>query len=88
MAHGCFLWVVVAAIVETAVTMYLLIRSWARWGLVWRTVTPLIFSLWIITQLYGASRFMRMARAEKRKWKNDTPSSEADEAGDKRECEL
>ncbi|KAH7242841.1 hypothetical protein B0J15DRAFT_404728 [Fusarium solani] len=88
MAHGCFLWVVVAAIVETAATMYLLIRSWARWGLVWRTVTPLIFSLWIITQLYGASRFMRMARAEKRKWKNDTPSSEADEAGDKRECEL
>ncbi|KAF9877414.1 hypothetical protein CkaCkLH20_05114 [Colletotrichum karsti] len=66
-AFGCFGWVLLGAALETSVTIYLLHRSWDRWGRVWRVVTPLIFSLWITTQLYGASRLYAMAKSERRK---------------------
>ncbi|OLN85682.1 hypothetical protein CCHL11_08259 [Colletotrichum chlorophyti] len=67
MAYGCFVWVLLGAFLETSITIFLLHRSWDRWGRVWRVVTPLIFSLWISTQLYGASRLLAMARSEQRK---------------------
>ncbi|KAF6845526.1 hypothetical protein CMUS01_00101 [Colletotrichum musicola] len=68
MVYGCFCWILLGATLELSITIYLLHRSWDRWGKVWRVVTPLIFSLWISTQLYGASRLFLMARAEQRKW--------------------
>ncbi|TEA11354.1 hypothetical protein C8034_v007531 [Colletotrichum sidae] len=67
LAYGCFGWVLLGATLETSLTIYLLHHSWDRWGRVWRVVTPLIFSLWISTQLYGASRLFAMARSEQRK---------------------
>ncbi|KAI8302294.1 hypothetical protein K4K61_008055 [Colletotrichum sp. SAR11_59] len=72
LAYGCFGWILLGAILETSITIYLLHRSWDRWGRVWRVVTPLIFSLWITTQLYGASRLFQMARSEQRKFLNGT----------------
>ncbi|KAK6207969.1 hypothetical protein QIS74_13050 [Colletotrichum tabaci] len=64
---GLCVWVVVGACTEVAVTIYLLHKSWDRWGHVWKFVTPFIFSLWIATQLYGASRLWSMSRSEWRK---------------------
>ncbi|KAL0931096.1 uncharacterized protein CTRU02_213831 [Colletotrichum truncatum] len=70
MVYGCFGWILLGATLETAITIYLLHRSWDRWGRIWRVITPLIFSLWISTQLYGASRLFLMARSEQRKCGN------------------
>ncbi|EGU80876.1 hypothetical protein RAB80_016886 [Fusarium oxysporum f. sp. vasinfectum] len=69
MAYTCCVWQVTGAITEVAVTIYLLNRSWHRWGLEWRIITPLVFSLWITTQLYGASRLYQMGRGERQKLK-------------------
>ncbi|GJC80783.1 hypothetical protein ColLi_03621 [Colletotrichum liriopes] len=70
---GLSVWVLVGASTEVAVTIYLLHKSWDRWGHVWKFVTPFIFSLWIATQLYGASRLFSMSQSERRKCKKGTP---------------
>ncbi|KAH7245489.1 hypothetical protein BKA59DRAFT_172235 [Fusarium tricinctum] len=67
LAYGCCIWAIIAAITESVVTIYLLHMSWHRWGIEWRIITPLVFSLWITTQFYGASRLYAMGRAERRK---------------------
>ncbi|KXH28049.1 hypothetical protein CNYM01_03649 [Colletotrichum nymphaeae SA-01] len=74
LTSACFVWVIVGAVSETAVTIYLLHKSWDRWGHVWRVVTPVIFTLWITTQLYGATRLFAMARSER--WKASKRSPE------------
>ncbi|EFQ36836.1 uncharacterized protein GLRG_11982, partial [Colletotrichum graminicola M1.001] len=66
---GLFVWIIVGALAEVAVTAYLLHKSWDRWGTVWKFVTPFIFSLWICTQFYGASRLYFMSQSEWRKYK-------------------
>jgi hypothetical protein len=66
MAYACCLWVLAGATVEAAVTIWLLNRSWHRWSLSFRVVLPLVFSLWISTQLYGAWRILGMARSKAR----------------------
>lgn len=66
MAYTCCIWVLLGATVETAVTIWLLNRSWQRWSLSFRVLLPLVFSLWISTQLYGASRILGMARSKAR----------------------
>ncbi|KAJ0159036.1 hypothetical protein CTA2_10417 [Colletotrichum tanaceti] len=63
---GLCVWVVVGACTEVAVTIYLLHKSWERWGTVWKFVTPFVFSLWIATQLFGASRLFLMSQSERR----------------------
>ena len=63
----CFVWVTAAATAETAVTAYMLNQSWSQWQLAWQIVTPTVFTLWIITQLYGAAIFLQLARAEGKK---------------------
>lgn len=68
MTYSCCVWVLVGATVETVVTIYLLSRSWSLWGITWRIVTPIIFSLWISTQLYGAYRLFQMAQHRRRKY--------------------
>ncbi|KAK2041998.1 hypothetical protein LZ31DRAFT_442700, partial [Colletotrichum somersetense] len=67
-AGGLFIWALVGAFTEVAVTIYLLHESWDRWGIVWKFVTPFIFSLWICTQLYGSTRLFSMSRSEWRKY--------------------
>ncbi|OBR02547.1 hypothetical protein CH63R_13773 [Colletotrichum higginsianum IMI 349063] len=69
---GLCVWVIVGACTEVAVTIYLLHKSWGRWGTVWKFVTPFVFSLWIATQLYGASRLFVMSQSERRKCNNGT----------------
>ncbi|KAH0420273.1 hypothetical protein CcaCcLH18_14096 [Colletotrichum camelliae] len=69
MTGGLCVWVVVGASTEVIVTIYLLYQSWDRWGNVWKFVTPFIFSLWISTQLYGASRLYSMSKSERQKYK-------------------
>ncbi|KAI8661068.1 hypothetical protein NCS57_01086200 [Fusarium keratoplasticum] len=66
-AYGCSCWATTAAAVEVAITIYLLHLSWDRWGAIWRIVTPIIFALWIVTQLYGAFRFFKMAQTQRSK---------------------
>lgn len=66
LAYTCCIWVILGATVETAVTIWLLNRSWHRWGLSFRVLLPLVFSLWISTQLYGAWRIRGMARSKAR----------------------
>ncbi|KAK9772068.1 hypothetical protein AB5N19_11690 [Seiridium cardinale] len=66
MACSCAVWVTTMSLGELAVTTYLLNQSWNQWELIWRVITPLIFSLWICTQLYGAKIFMGMALQERR----------------------
>ncbi|CAH0050829.1 unnamed protein product [Clonostachys solani] len=61
---GCCIWILVAATTEVVVTIYLLNRSWHRWGTVFRVITPVVFALWIATQLYGAYRLYTMGRAQ------------------------
>ncbi|KAK1975582.1 hypothetical protein LZ30DRAFT_349153 [Colletotrichum cereale] len=70
---GLCVWVLVGATAEVIVTIYLLHKSWDRWGHVWKFVTPIIFSLWIATQLYGASRLFSMSLSERRKCGKETP---------------
>ncbi|GKT46780.1 uncharacterized protein ColSpa_06961 [Colletotrichum spaethianum] len=70
---GLCVWVLVGAFSEVAVTIYLLHESWGRWGHVWKFVTPFVFSLWIATQLYGASRLFSMSQSERRKCIKGTP---------------
>ena len=62
MAYTCCVWVTLGATTETAITVWLLNRSWSRWGLSFRVLLPLVFSLWICTQFYGAFRIFGMAR--------------------------
>ncbi|KAF2010806.1 hypothetical protein BU24DRAFT_427006 [Aaosphaeria arxii CBS 175.79] len=64
MAYACCVWVMLGATTETAITIWLLKRSWSRWGLSCRILLPLVFSLWISTQLYGAYRIYCMARSK------------------------
>ena len=66
MAYACCVWVLLGATVETAVTIWLLNRSWHRWGVSFRILLPLVFSLWIFTQLYGAYRIFSMAQSKAR----------------------
>ncbi|KAK1993582.1 hypothetical protein LX36DRAFT_247193 [Colletotrichum falcatum] len=67
LSAGLCAWVLAGATAEVTVTIYLLHKSWDRWGHVWKFVTPFIFSLWIATQLYGASRLFAMSQSERRK---------------------
>ncbi|KAM0229832.1 hypothetical protein ACHAPO_009726 [Fusarium lateritium] len=76
MAFGCCIWAVVAALTETIVTIYLLHNSWAQWGIAWKIITPVVFSLWITTQLYGSTRLYSMGRAEYCKMKGKSESQE------------
>ncbi|CAI6092748.1 unnamed protein product [Clonostachys chloroleuca] len=64
LAYFCCAWVVAAATAEVSVTVFLLQKSWPLWSLAFRVVTPIIFILWITTQLYGASRLFMMGRSE------------------------
>jgi hypothetical protein len=64
MAYACCAWILLGATVETAITIWLLSRSWHLWGLSFRVLLPLVFSLWIVTQLYGAYRVFGMAQAK------------------------
>ncbi|UPL00493.1 hypothetical protein LCI18_011427 [Fusarium solani-melongenae] len=66
MSYACCVWVLLGATVETAVTIWLLQRSWDRWSLSFHIILPLVFSLWISTQLYGAGRIFGMARSKAR----------------------
>ncbi|PLB53984.1 hypothetical protein P170DRAFT_343735 [Aspergillus steynii IBT 23096] len=66
MAYACCVWVLLGATVETAVTIWLLKSSWHRWGTSCRILLPLVFSLWICTQLYGAFRIFGMAQSKAR----------------------
>ncbi|KAK2060131.1 hypothetical protein LY76DRAFT_426203 [Colletotrichum caudatum] len=67
------IWVLIGATTEVIVTIYLLHKSWDRWGHAWKFITPFIFSLWIATQLYGASRLFAMSQSERRKCPKETP---------------
>ncbi|KAK1962246.1 hypothetical protein LY78DRAFT_546516, partial [Colletotrichum sublineola] len=65
---GSCVWLIVGALTEVTVTAYLLHKSWDRWGTVWKITTPFIFSLWICTQFYAASKLFFMSRSEWRKY--------------------
>lgn len=71
LAHACCVWVLLGATVETAITIWLLKSSWGRWGLPFRILLPVLFSLWISTQLYGAYRILGMARSKSREAKGE-----------------
>ena len=62
--YGCYIWIIVSACTEVIVTAYLLKDSWGEWGPVFQVITPVVFSLWIVTQFYGAYRLFNMGRAE------------------------
>ncbi|RGP65173.1 hypothetical protein FLONG3_9327 [Fusarium longipes] len=79
LGFGCCIWAVVAATTETIVTIYLLHKSWLRWDIEWKIATPTIFTLWITTQLYGATRLYAMGRGESRKIKVQSIESESQE---------
>ncbi|KAF7522790.1 hypothetical protein G7054_g12026 [Neopestalotiopsis clavispora] len=64
-ACTCAVWVTVMALGETIVTAWLLSQSWAGWQLKWRIITPTLFTLWVCTQLYGATIFLRMAKQQR-----------------------
>ncbi|KAJ7756305.1 hypothetical protein B0H16DRAFT_697043 [Mycena metata] len=66
LAYGCYLWQASMSAAETVVTIYLLKSSWSRWVLTWRVVTPVVFTLWIATQIYGATLLLKMGNAERR----------------------
>lgn len=66
LAYACFFWVLLGALVETAITIWLLRCSWHLWGTSFRVLLSLVFSLWISTQLYGAYRILGMARSKMR----------------------
>ncbi|TDZ74827.1 hypothetical protein CTRI78_v000297 [Colletotrichum trifolii] len=66
LAYACFAWLLLGATVETSVTIYLLHASWDRWGTAWKVITPVIFSLWISTQLYASKTLFQMARSQQR----------------------
>lgn len=78
MMYACCAWVVTGATVEVAVTIYLLNASWHRWPLVWQVVIPMVFSLWIITQLYGAFRIRGMALSQRRRDGSAPSDAESD----------
>ncbi|KAJ7732437.1 hypothetical protein B0H16DRAFT_1770302 [Mycena metata] len=65
-AYSCYLWQMLMSTSETALTIYLLKVSWARWVLAWRVVTPIVFTLWIATQIYGATLLLKMGNEERR----------------------
>jgi hypothetical protein len=66
LAYACCVWVTLGATVETAITVWLLNRSWSRWGAPFRILLPLVFSLWICAQVYGAFRIFGMAKGTAR----------------------
>ncbi|KAE8423646.1 hypothetical protein BDV36DRAFT_243023 [Aspergillus pseudocaelatus] len=66
MAYACCVWILLGATVEIAVTIWLLNRSWHRWSMSFRILLPLVFSLWIVTQFYGAYRVFGMAQFKAR----------------------
>jgi hypothetical protein len=66
LAYACFVWVLLGAIIETAITIWLMNRSWHRWSLCFKVLLPAVFGLWITTQLYGATRILSMARTKQR----------------------
>ncbi|EWZ29059.1 hypothetical protein FOZG_17348 [Fusarium oxysporum Fo47] len=78
MAYVCCVWVLVGATVETAITIWLLKCSWSRWSVSFRILLPLLFSLWISTQLYGGYRIFGMARSQERRAKLDPQTSRSD----------
>ncbi|ORY60018.1 uncharacterized protein BCR38DRAFT_460001 [Pseudomassariella vexata] len=65
-AYSCYAWQASLAAAETALTIYLLNASWDRWEVKWQVITPLIFALWISTQIYGATTLLRMGHTERR----------------------
>lgn len=67
--YGLSIWIVVGASTEVAVTAYLLNRSWNEWDKVFRIVTPLVFGLWIVTQLYGGWRLYGMGKAKAKQFR-------------------
>ncbi|KJZ71112.1 hypothetical protein HIM_09466 [Hirsutella minnesotensis 3608] len=74
-AYACCAWVLLGAMVQVAVTAYLLNRSWSRWRLTWRIVVPIILSLWISTQLEVAFKLARMARFKHPRARRDIEGS-------------
>ncbi|KAJ7756258.1 hypothetical protein B0H16DRAFT_1315200 [Mycena metata] len=78
-AYSCYLWQVVLSVGETGLTIYLLKVSWARWVLAWRIVTPVVFTLWIATQIYGATLLLKMGNEERRALKSK--AAVVDDAG-------
>ncbi|KAL6400087.1 hypothetical protein AUP68_15779 [Ilyonectria robusta] len=82
LAFACSIWGAGAALIETSITIYLLKLSWEKWALVWRITTPIIFTLWITTQLYSASRLLQMGLSERSKQggKEKLPSDDGESA--------
>lgn len=64
LAYGCFGWSVGLSLAEIAVTTWLLSTTWAHWKEEWRIITPLLFTLWMAAQFYGAFRLWQMAERE------------------------
>ncbi|KAM0270844.1 hypothetical protein ACHAQH_009308 [Verticillium albo-atrum] len=62
--YFCATWAVLGAVAETVVTIYLMKASWDLWSLHWKIIIPAIFSLWIITQFWGAYRIRQMAQGQ------------------------
>lgn len=62
----CAVWIACMALFELAITIYLMHMTWDRWE-DWRIATPIVFSLWICTQLYGGWNFFQMGMGARRK---------------------
>ncbi|KAK6844421.1 hypothetical protein PG995_014531 [Apiospora arundinis] len=65
-AAFCAGWTVLLALAEVAVTIWLFNKSWDIWDIVWKWITPIVFTLWIITQFYGACIYITMFKAERK----------------------
>lgn len=76
----CCGWMLTGACTEVAVTIYLLNRSWDYWGKVFRVLTPCVFSLWILTQLYAAWRFFQMGRSKDIEYKKGMKNRDEQES--------
>lgn len=74
----CAVWIVCMALFEMAITIYLLHMTWDRWE-DWRIATPIVFSLWICTQLYGGWNFYQMSMGARRKARENAVARVADD---------
>jgi len=74
--YGLGIWIVIGASTEVAVTAYLLNRSWDQWDTAFKIVTPVIFSLWIVTQLYGGWRLFQMGKSKAKAYRDSKKEEE------------